>query len=92
MQLPPANKSRRGKTAGLNVPQPLVHSLLDLEKFVMASLLHDFAVFHDNDSVHLHDSGKPMSNNNRGPSFHEFFQRVLNIHLTLAVKARGGLV
>lgn len=52
----------------------------------MLAFVLDFAVLHDDDAVHLHDSGQAMGDGDDGFALHEFGARILNYSFGLGVE------
>ena len=46
----------------------------------MAALFDDIAVLHKQDDVRIPDGGEPVGNNETGPSVHQLFHGLADLH------------
>ena len=78
------------QTSARELPDWWVHSAAYVRRRSssrMAALLDDPTRIHHEDAVHRLDRGQPVRDHQRGPSRHRLSERLLDVDLTLAVKA-----
>jgi len=63
-----------------------------LEQLVVAALLDDAALVHDDEPVHGRDGGEAMGNRDHGLTFHQIEELLLDGGLHLGIERAGGLI
>ena len=58
----------------------------------MIALLYDVSVFHDQNQIRILDGGKPVGNDEAGPSLHQIIHGLLNLDLCSGIHRGGGLI